>query len=168
MTVCDDCGNTELPSAKYCSNCGTQLQRDMRDLSEGFLSIADRGHIQEAIDGNRRPPDGYHDRLHETVRHAFADFCQLNRWDEFDNRTALLGDLADGDFPEDFTAEDEALSHLYRLTCPFRFIHTAVGIDGLETLLEISLLVEYRTKTDQEPDADTVSVSIDVDVDKPA
>ncbi|AQL42092.1 hypothetical protein BV210_04900 [Halorientalis sp. IM1011] len=140
----------------------------MRDLSEGFLSIADRGHIQEAIDGNRRPPDGYHDRLHETVRHAFADFCQLNRWDEFDNRTALLGDLADGDFPEDFTAEDEALSHLYRLTCPFRFIHTAVGIDGLETLLEISLLVEYRTKTDQEPDADTVSVSIDVDVDKPA
>ena len=156
MVVCESCNTAVEPTANYCSECGSELSPTRKDWSDGFLSLVDRGHIQEAIDGNESLPEGYHDRLHETVRHALSDFCLLDRWEDFDNHEALFGDI-----PEDKIDVDdwEELEKTARLTCPFRFMLNAADIDRVGTLLELSVLLAVPEA--EQPD--DVSVSIEID-----
>ncbi|QCW01868.1 hypothetical protein FGF80_00820 [Natrinema pallidum] len=155
MVICESCDTAAEPTANYCPECGSELSPTRKDWSDGFLSLVDRGHIQEAIDGNESLPEGYHDRLHETVRHALSDFCLLDRWDDFDNHEALFGDI-----PEDKIDVDdwEELEKIARLTCPFRFMLNAVDIDRVGTLLELSVLLAVPEA--EQPD--DVSISIEI------
>lgn len=160
MTICESCNTAVEPTANYCPECGSELHPTRKDWSDGFLSLVDRGHIQEAIDGNESPPEGYHDRLHETVRHALSDFCLLNRWDEFDNQEALFGDLSETDIdPED----SEGIEKLARLTCPFRFMLNATGVEQFTALLELSVLLYL-----QEADESTGDVSVSIEIEDTA
>jgi len=156
MVICESCDTAVEPTANYCPECGSELSPTRKDWSDGFLSLVDRGHIQEAIDGNESFPEGYHDRLHETVRHALSDFCLLDRWDDFDNHEALFGDI-----PEDKIDVDdwEELEKIARLTCPFRFMLNAADVDRVGTLLELSVLLAVPEA--EQPD--DVSVSIEID-----
>jgi RNA polymerase subunit RPABC4/transcription elongation factor Spt4 len=156
MVICDRCNNSVKPTANYCPECGSELNPTRKDWSDGFLSLVDRGHIQEAIDGNETLPEGYHTRLHETVRHALADFCLLNRWAEFDNHEALYGDIQDEEITTDNVDE---LEKLVRLTCPFRFLINATGVNTLESVLEASILF---ASDDSELTLDDIDVSIEV------
>lgn len=156
MVICESCDTAVEPTAKYCPECGSELSPTRKDWSDGFLSLVDRGHIQEAIDGNDSPPEGYHDRLHETVRHALADFCLLDRWEAFDNHEALFRDL-----PEDKIDTDDwdELEKVARLTCPFRFMLSATDVERFSRLLELSLLL-HVAEADQSVD---ISVSIEIE-----
>jgi len=156
MVVCESCNTAVEPTANYCPECGSELSPTRKDWSDGFLSLVDRGHIQEAIDGNESLPKGYHDRLHETVRHALSDFCLLDRWEDFDNHEALFGDL-----PEDEIDVDdwEELEKITRLTCPFRFILNAADVDQFCTFLELSVLLAIPEA--EQPDDVSVSIQID-------
>ena len=157
MTICDSCSTAVEPTANYCPECGSELKPTRKDWSDGFLSLVDRGHIQEAIDGNESLPPEYYDRLHETVRHALADFCLLNRWDAFDNTEALFGDRPDEEIsPDDW----EEIEKLARLTCPFRFMLTAAGTERVSKILEFSLLVHLQ---DSDKTLDDVTVKIEID-----
>lgn len=157
MSICDNCDAAVEPTANYCPECGSELNPTLKDWSDGFLSLVDRGHIQEAIDGNESLPERYHGRLHETVRHALSDFCLLDRWDDFDNSEALLGDLPDGDIdPEDW----EEVEKLARLTCPHRFMLNAMGVERFARLLELSVLV-YASESDSS--VNDVSVTIEIE-----
>ena len=156
MVLCDSCSAAVEATANYCPECGAELNPDIKDWADGFLSLVDRGHIQQAIDGNESPPAGYHERLHEVVRHSMADFCLLDRWDEFDNAEALIGDLS----IEGLDAEyDDEFEKLVRLTCPFQFVMNAVGLDAFETLLEVSVLAY---SDEDELSTEDISVSIDI------
>lgn len=152
MTICDSCNKAVKPTANYCPECGTELKPTLKDWSDGFLSLVDRGHIQEAIDGNEVLPERYRERLQEVVRHALADFCLLNRWDEFDNTEALFGDLPDGDIDLD---DPEQIEKLVRLTCPIRFMLNATEVEQYETILEMSI---YLKMQDSGVEWDDVSV----------
>jgi hypothetical protein len=156
MVICESCDTAVEPEANYCPECGSELHPTRKDWSDGFLSLVDRGYIQEAIDGNESVPPEYHDRLHETVRHALSDFCLLDRWEEFDNNEALFGDLPD----EEIDVDDwEELEKIARLTCPFRFMLNAADVDRVGTLVELSVLLAVPEA--EQPD--DVSVSIEVD-----
>ena len=157
MTICDNCSEAVEPTANYCPDCGSELHPPLKDWSDGFLSIVDRGHIQEAIDGNESPPERYHERMHETVRHALADFCLLDRWDSFDNTEALVGDFPEKDVEPDDMAEIEKV---VRLTCPFRFMLNGLGIERSELVLEFALITYLQ---DPETSINDVSVTIEVD-----
>jgi len=145
-----------MPTANYCPECGSELNPTRKDWSDGFLSLVDRGHIQEAIDGNETPPEGYHTRLYETVRHALADFCLLDRWGEFDNHEALYGDIQEAEITTDDIVE---LEKLVRLTCPFQFIINATDVDKLERVLEASV---FFASNEPELTLDDIEVSIEV------
>ncbi len=157
MVVCEGCNTAVEPTANYCPECGSELNPTRKDWSDGFLSFVDRGHIQEAIDGNESLPAGYHDRLHETVRHALADFCLLDRWEDFDNSKALLGDLPDAEVSPDSWEEIEKFA---RLTCPSRFMLNAAGIDRYTKILEFSVLLYLQ---DSDTLFEDVSVSIEIE-----
>lgn len=157
MTICESCNTAVEPTANYCPDCGSELEPTIKDWSDGFLSLVDRGHIQEAIDGNESLPERYHENLHETVRHALADFCLLDRWQDFDNHEALFGDLPDGEID---TEDWDDIEKLARLTCPFRFILSATDVDRMSRLLELSLLIHAREVGES---VDDVSVSIEVE-----
>lgn len=86
-----------VPTANYCPKCGSELYPRMNGWSDGFLSLVDRGHIQEAIDGNESLPESCHERLHAAVRRPLADFCLLDWWDNFDSATAVFDDLPESD-----------------------------------------------------------------------
>ncbi|MDF9746297.1 zinc ribbon domain-containing protein [Natrinema salsiterrestre] len=156
MTICDNCSSSVEPTANYCPECGSELDPPLKDWADGFLTLVDRGHIQEAIDGNETLPNRYHERLHETVRHALADFCLLDRWEEFDNEEALFGDLPD----EDIDVDDiDAVEKLVRLTCPFRFVLNGAGLERLENIVAVSV---YLCSSEPEITPDDVSVTIEV------
>lgn len=159
MVICESCNTAVEPTANYCPECGSELSPTRKDWSDGFLSLVDRGHIQEAIDGNESLPDGYHDRLHETVRHALSDFCLLDRWEDFDNHEALFGDLPENEIDVD---DWEELEKIARLTCPFRFVINATDVDRVGSLLELSVLLAV-TEAEQ---PDDVSVTIEIDPNK--
>lgn len=152
MVICESCDTAVEPTANYCPECGSELSPTRKDWSDGFLSLVDRGHIQEAIDGNESLPEGYHDRLHETVRHALSDFCLLDRWEDFDNHDDLPDDEIDTD-------DLDELEKIARLSCPFRFMINATGVDRFDDLLELAVLLAVPEA--EQPD--DVSVSIEVD-----
>lgn len=156
MVICDNCSAAVEPSANYCPECGSEITTTRKDWSDGFLTLVDRGHIQEAIDGNESLPEGYHDRLYETVRHALSDFCLLDRWEEFDNKEALVGDLPEEEFdPEDV----DELAKLARLLCPSLFMLDALGVDRFTTLIELSV---YAHLEETDKSLDDISVSIEI------
>lgn len=153
MVVCDNCGTTAESTANYCPSCGSELFPTQKDWSDGFLSPIARSHILDAMEGNRSPPDQYHDRLYESVRHALVDFCLLNEWDEFNNYEALLGDLPN----EVDLDDDDALHKVARLTCLFRFVYGAVGREGFEEIMNASITASLEREDVPEED---ISVSI--------
>jgi hypothetical protein len=160
MVVCDECGTSVRPEYNYCHECGSEISPKMIDWTDGFLPITAQGHIQQAIDGNRTPPEKFHERMHETVRHAFTDFCVLDRWDEFDNREALVGDISTWDPDEN---DSEEIEKLARLTCPFRFLINGVGVEGVADVFALSVSMY---KEDPNITLDDVTVTIEIEQDE--
>lgn len=171
---CPGCGDElDTPNQRYCGQCGqplnVEVDRDtIRRQTSGVLDVDVRRRILDSIRDERGPHHEYtHVRIQEQVRHALFDFWLLYRWEDFDNREALLADLGRDD---SHLSEDEKLTHLLTLLGTFQFLFRSVSVEVIAKMLFKKIADEVVDANDMTHDEfdelDTVSLQLTIDDDR--
>ncbi|EMA07979.1 hypothetical protein [Haloferax denitrificans] len=157
MKKCRKCGSTgATESARYCHECGSELvdedEQFIRGIGNGFLSRADWVCIVECINGERgAPPERYHTRLDEKIRHSLTDFAILYHWEDFDPSSAFksMARSKDG-------STDDELTEAVILMKSFALLYSGLGRRAYELVSELAI------ETVEELSVDDVDVTITI------
>ncbi|GGC71437.1 hypothetical protein GCM10007209_36750 [Haloferax sulfurifontis] len=157
MKKCRKCRSTgATESARYCHECGSELvdedEQFIRGIGNGFLTQADWVCIGECINGERgAPPERYHTRLDEKIRHSLTDFAILYHWEDFDPSSAFksMARSKDG-------STDDELTEAVILMKSFALLYSGLGRRAYELVSELAI------ETVEELSVDDVDVTITI------